>query len=91
MRHPLLLTLSFICMFFFTCSQKQVQEEEIPEEIKKPAFVEVKKFKEILNQADLLGAVLIYDEKQGQFFGNDSLYSSKGYLPASTFKIPNTL
>lgn len=83
---------SLLAVFMlFACSQKQVQEAEVLEEIEGPAFVELKKFHEILEQADLLGAILIYDEKQGQFFGNDSLYSSKGYLPASTFKIPNTL
>ncbi len=37
------------------------------------------------------GAILIYDLKQNTYYSNDFEWTKKGKLPASTFKIPNSI
>lgn len=46
---------------------------------------------DLLQEAAVKGVVLIYDEKNNQYYSNDYLLAKTRYLPASTFKIPNTL
>ena len=45
----------------------------------------------IINEANVLGAILIYDLSQDIYYSNDFEWSAMGQLPASTFKIPNTI
>ena len=60
---------------------------------KKPAAfkVESKPLKEIVESARLKGAILIFDESQNRYYSNDFDWAESGQLPASTFKIPNSL
>ena len=37
------------------------------------------------------GTILIYDYQQKRYYSNDFDWARRGYLPASTFKIPNSL
>ena len=46
-------------------------------------------FQKILDNKKLKGAILIYDSKNKTYHSNDFEHAQKGYLPASTFKIPN--
>ena len=46
---------------------------------------------QIIDSAKLLGAILIYDEEKKTFYSNDFTWSESGHLPASTFKIPNSM
>jgi len=48
-------------------------------------------FQTILDSADLKGAILIFDPINNKYFSNDFTWSEKGQLPASTFKIPNSM
>ena len=48
-------------------------------------------FEAILTQHNLLGTILVFDAQQDSFYSNDFQRAAQGYLPASTFKIPNTL
>lgn len=45
----------------------------------------------IIDSAHVKGALLIYDENQNSLYCNDYLDCQIGYLPASTFKICNTM
>jgi len=49
------------------------------------------KFQPILNTAKVKGAVLIYDSQKDRYYSNDFTWTNKGKLPASTFKIPNSI
>lgn len=51
----------------------------------------VPEFQSIIDSANVNGAVLIYDLKENKLYSNDFEWAKKGQLPASTFKIPNTL
>ncbi len=48
-------------------------------------------FQAIVDQHNLRGTILIFDVEQDTFYSNDFQRATEGFLPASTFKIPNTL
>lgn len=45
----------------------------------------------IIKDAGVVGAILIYDLSEDTYYSNDFDRSATGQLPASTFKIPNTI
>lgn len=48
-------------------------------------------FQMIIDSAWLTGGILIFDPQSDVYYSNDFKRSSAGYLPASTFKIPNSI
>lgn len=48
-------------------------------------------FGNILEAAGLEGTILLYHAEENQYFSNDFDWASKGVLPASTFKIANSM
>lgn len=48
-------------------------------------------FDSILNNYNLTGSILIYDPQQKAYYSNDFEWAKRGFLPASTFKIPNSI
>ncbi len=50
-----------------------------------------KLFQELLSKHQLGGAILLFDVQQNEFHSNDFETANSPSLPASTFKIPNTL
>ena len=48
-------------------------------------------FQSILDSADVSGVVLIYDPADSVYYSNDFERCLEGHLPASTFKIPNSI
>ena len=51
--------------------------------------VEVADFAKIIDSVGLKGSILIYDGTN--YYSNDFKWAERGHLPASTFKIPNSL
>lgn len=51
----------------------------------------VAEFQTILDTAELEGAILIFDQQTNSFYSNNFQESKKSYLPASTYKIPNSI
>jgi beta-lactamase class D len=47
------------------------------------------RFGEILDSVKMSGVILVLDPQSGALISNDFPRSTQGYLPASTFKIPN--
>lgn len=45
----------------------------------------------LLNSLDLDGSVLVYDPNEKMYYSNDFEWAETGHLPASTFKIPNSI
>ncbi|PXY38982.1 class D beta-lactamase [Flavobacterium cheongpyeongense] len=56
-----------------------------------PAEVVVPEFGKILDSLKIKGSVLIFDLGKNSFYSNDFTWAKKGHLPASTFKIPNSI
>jgi beta-lactamase class D len=49
------------------------------------------KFNTILENLKVKGSILIYDSKNNTFYSNDFGWAKTGIIPASTFKIPNSI
>ncbi|HFB99982.1 MAG TPA: class D beta-lactamase [Phaeodactylibacter sp.] len=71
-----------------TKNKKLIQKETISQ---KTTMVINKKFQQILNAAELNGVLLVFDPQTQTYTSNDFSRSKKGFLPASTFKIPNSI
>jgi beta-lactamase class D len=57
----------------------------------KPKKVKKKEFQAILDSANVSGSILIWDFYAATYYSNDFKHCKKGYLPASTFKIVNSI
>ncbi len=79
-----------LLMLLFSCIGKESssvqKEKESPQR-----EVEIAEFQAILDSVAVNGAILIYDLATDTYYSNDFTWASKGHLPASTFKIPNSI
>ncbi len=48
-------------------------------------------FQSIIDSSEVIGSILIYDLSEDTYYSNDYEWSNKGNLPASTFKIVNSI
>lgn len=81
--------LLLLSTFLFSCSDKKkdasIKKSSIKNQIQTPEF------QSILDTADVKGAVLIYDLQKDIYYSNDFEWANTGKLPASTYKIPNSI
>jgi beta-lactamase class D len=77
-------------IFFFACTDKNTSSDK-KEDKATEREVEVLKFQEIIDSAHVNGSILIYDFKYDKYYSNDFEWAKKGRLPASTFKITNSI
>lgn len=56
-----------------------------------PALTEAPWMQHLLDSLHLAGSILIFDETGNRYTSNDFARAKSGQLPASTFKIPNTI
>ncbi len=77
-------------LFLFACNSKEAPSSK-SSKLEKPVRVVDSSFQNILDQANVEGAILIYDLAAHTFYSNDFKRSETGFIPASTFKIPNSL
>ncbi|MEZ4920343.1 MAG: class D beta-lactamase [Saprospiraceae bacterium] len=80
MRLLILYTLLF---FAFHCAPQQ--EAASSKQIPYPAY------QTLLDSAQVAGAILLYDPQKDAFYSNDFEWCDKRRLPASTFKITNSI
>lgn len=74
----------FISMIFlFVCCNTTTNKN-----LMKP---EISDFDKILDSFQVNGSILIYDNDKNTFYSNDFDWAKNGKLPASTFKIPNSI
>ncbi len=45
----------------------------------------------VIDSSEVVGSVLIYDFQNGTYYSNNFNWAKKGKLPASTFKIVNSI
>lgn len=53
--------------------------------------INAESIQKIIDSAHVKGSVLIFDPQQKTLYSNDFDWCNKGFLPASTFKIPNSI
>ncbi len=54
-------------------------------------YIHEKKFASLLDSFNVEGSILIFDSKENTYYSNDFIRANKGFIPASTFKIPNSI
>ena len=87
MKHLALFALLSILL---SCSQS-VQKPKTAENDTQRTEVVRPDFQQILDSANVVGSVLVFDPQTNTAYSNDFKRCDKGYLPASTFKIPNSI
>ncbi len=85
-------------LFFFLILNSCTEQKDAPQTpIEKIATIDSPKqianqgFQQILDAAEVNGVILIFDEKNNTYRSNDFERANQGFLPASTFKIPNSI
>jgi len=84
---------SLIAVFLIICAS--CTETKVSTSQKKEAsfnrYITKPNFQKIIDTSDVIGSILIYDLNDDLYYSNDFEWSNIGQLPASTFKIANTI
>ena len=86
--------LLFFLLILNSCTEQKDATQtpiEKKETIETPKQVANKGFQQILDAAEVNGVILIFDKKNNTYHSNDFERANQGFLPASTFKIPNSI
>jgi len=78
----------YLLIAFFSLNQESICQNKWTDNIKK---VKESSFQSILDTAKVTGSVLVYDPQLKTLYSNDFERCEKGFLPASTFKIVNSI
>ncbi len=73
------------CLILLNTNLVLAQRVFLPKKVKKTEFAA------ILDSANVSGAILVWDFYGATYYSNDFKHCKKGYLPASTFKIANSI
>lgn len=81
------------CLIASACQESTRTEEEVRVESVTKMSKEIlnSDFQKIIDINELAGSILIYDDQNNTFYSNDFERASTGFLPASTFKVPNSM
>ncbi|MFK7747606.1 MAG: class D beta-lactamase [Kordia sp.] len=84
-----------LCIACFSCKEESKRNKKLQEKSATAKItnnhIQKEVFQEIIDSAQLKGAILLYDLKKDTFYSNDFSWAKTGQLPASTFKIPNSI
>ncbi|OHX66126.1 class D beta-lactamase [Flammeovirga pacifica] len=83
-----LINFFFILVIVTSC---QLQNQSSNDTKVKDNKIHMSSFQKILDSTRVKGAILIYDLSNNKYYSNNFDWASKGKLPASTFKIPNSI
>lgn len=87
--------LILVSLYLFGCKKENSNLNENKNiqtsTVKNPAPINIPDFKKIFSEAKLNGCFVLHDLKNDKYFYYDSLRCNKEFIPASTFKIPNSL
>ena len=79
-----------VLIFFLSCTGKKTTSDKKVDILTEREII-VSEFQTIIDSADINGSVLIYDLKDDKYYSNDFQWAKRGNLPASTFKITNSI
>lgn len=79
-----------IVILFFSCTGKKTTSDKKEDKTTKREIV-VPEFQTIIDSANVDGAILIYDLEGDKYYSNGFIWPKNGNLPASTFKITNSI
>lgn len=75
---------------FVACTTPE-KNSVAPPQVKVPEQIERTSFQTILDSAQVGGTILVYDLQGDTYFSNDFNATNQGHLPASTYKITNSI
>lgn len=79
-----------ILIGLFSCTGKKTESDKKEIKVVEREIL-VPQFEKIIDSANVEGAILIYDLKNDKYYSNDFNWAKKRNLPASTFKITNSI
>jgi len=79
-----------MAILFFSCTSNKTYPNKKDEKSTEFRIV-ISEFNTIIESTDVNGSILIYDFENNKYYSNDFQWAEKGNLPASTFKIPNSI
>ena len=84
---------SYLLLLCIASALSCKEVNKLEHKIKAPTKSEVTSpvIQKLLDASKLNGAILIYDVQKQTYFSNDFIEAKKQVLPASTFKIPNSI
>ena len=94
MKKKMIYFLIMILLSIVSCNSpvdRSGDKEKRGEGEKEIRRVVVPEFQDIIDSADVAGAILVFDPAENIFYSNDFSWCETGHLPASTFKIPNSI
>ncbi len=83
--------LPYLLLLFITACTQQPNPPTKEANQPKTREVIVPEFQPLLDEAEVDGTILIYVLEDDQYYSNDFQWAQKGFLPASTFKIANSI
>lgn len=93
MKTPALILSLFLLMNLnVSCQSKNKETKtETKKETGKDKEIVVAEFGKILDSLKVKGSILVYDSNKKAYYSNDFTWAKRGNIPASTFKIPNSI
>jgi beta-lactamase class D len=85
-----ILSLAIFLMLCFSCKDKNRTVSNTKKKADNNTILKPK-FQSIIDSSEVTGSILIYDLSEDTYYSNDFEWSNKGNLPASTFKIVNSI
>lgn len=82
--------LLLLLLLLISCNDKKAPTTIKEEPLSNPELAN-QQLQAILDTNGVRGALLIYDLQKDQYYSNDFDWAKQGQLPASTFKIPNSI
>ncbi len=78
-----------LAMLLFGCLEKK--KEERTNRFKESRQLVLEEIQEIFDSSFVKGSILVFDPQRNIYYSNDFKWANQGKLPASTFKIPNSI
>lgn len=88
---PLLFFTSVLCFFLSCQSGSDRNSGENTSDSAGNSRTENAAFGKLLDAEGMDGTILVYDPEKDHWYSNDFKRAERGYIPASTFKIPNSI
>ena len=85
-----ILYLISIVTLLISCSGKKTTTDKKEEKVTDREIL-VPQFQKIIDSINVKGAILIYDFDENSYYSNDFEWAELGHLPASTYKITNSI
>lgn len=80
----------FLLLSIWAC-ESNIQSTQIPSNKTSPQEIHHTALQQILDSAAVKGTILIFDAQANTYYSNDFEWAKQGKLPASTFKITNSI